>query len=314
MLLAIWIFILLVSLVVLAKSGDYFTDSAEKIGIAFRIPSFIIGVTIVSIGTSLPEFVTSILAMLAGKPDIVIGNVLGSNITNIFLGLGMLPLIIGFFKIGKNLISTDLPILVGSTFLLVVTFYDGKFTPAEAIFCLAGFVVYILYAVKDHHEIKKEVEEIAKKPVKITTKTYILLLAGCLFLFLSARVAIESITQISELSGLKRYAVSGSILALGTSLPEIITSIVVIKKGKIDIAVGTLFGSNIFNAFAIMGFSGLIGTIIIPEEMLIYGIGMLTLSTLLYFFITQDQEITVWEGCLLIIFYVLYILKLYGIV
>ena len=144
--------------------------------------------------------------------------------------------------------------------------------------------------------------------------TYVALITSCFFIYLSAKYAIVSIKQISELSGLTRYVVSGSVLALGTSLPEIITSIVAIRKGKIDLAVGTLFGSNIFNAFAIMGFSGLIGTLVIPQAVVISGIGMLVLATLLYFFITLDQEITVWEGCLLIIFYFFYVLKLFRVV
>lgn len=314
MVLVMWIVILVVSLIVLARSSDYFIHSAEKIGVAFRIPSYIVGVTIVSIGTSLPEFATSLMAMVAGEPDIVLGNVIGSNITNIFLGLGLLPLVIGFFKIDKKLISTDLPILIGSTFLLVATCFDGVFTGVEAIFCLAGFAIYMLYATKDHHEFREEIEKLAKNSLKLTPKNYVVLIVSCIFLFVSAKLTIESIEKISDLSGFSRYALSGSVLALGTSLPEIITSIIVIRKGKIEIAVGALFGSNIFNAFGIMGFAGLIGNIVISSYMLIYGIGALTIATLLYFFITLDQEITIWEGCLLILFYVLYILKMYGMV
>jgi len=311
MILLFWIFLFIFSLIVLIKASDYFTDSAEKIGKAFHIPCFIIGVTIVSIGTSLPEMLTAVFAMFAGSSEIVIGNVIGSNITNIFLGLGLLPLVIGFFKIDKKLISTDLPILIGSTFLLAVTCLDdGKFTLPEALFCLGGFIIYIRYAMQEHTNYKNNLKEQKDKGAKLKFKTILTLIISCVFLYFSAKYTVTSIIRISEILNIGTEIITASALALGTSLPEIIASIIVIKKGKIDIAVGTLLGSNIFNAFAIMGISGLIGTITISAGMLSFGIYMLILATLLYFFITLDQEITVWEGWLLIIFYGVYLVKL----
>ncbi len=310
MILLMWIGILVVSMTVLVKASDYFTISAEKIGIFLGIPNFIIGITIVSIGTSLPEFLTSLAAAIVGSPEIVVGNVVGSNITNIFLGLGLLPIVIGFFKIGKKLISTDLPILIGSSFLLAVTCWDGKFTRFEALFCLAGFLVYMNYALEEHREFNRNNSGNKQDREKMAPKTIIILVLSCLFLYLGAKYTVDAIIKISGILNIGTEIISASAIALGTSLPEIITSIVVIRKGKIDIAVGTLLGSNIFNAFAIMGVSGLVGTIAVPAGMLSFGIPMLILATLLYFFITLDQEITVWEGWLLIIFYVVYLTKL----
>ena len=310
MILLTWIGILVVSMTVLVKASDYFTISAEKIGIFLGVPNFVIGITIVSIGTSLPEFLTSMAAAIVGSPEIVVGNVVGSNITNIFLGLGLLPIIIGFFKIGKKLISTDLPILIGSSFLLAVTCWDGKFTLLEALFCLAGFLVYMIYALEEHREYNRNNSEHKGDREKLAPKTIIILVLSCLFLYLGAKYTVDAIIKISAIINIGTEIISASAIALGTSLPEIITSIVVIRKGKIDIAVGTLLGSNIFNAFAIMGFSGLVGTIAVPAGMLSFGIPMLILATLLYFFITLDQEITVWEGWLLIIFYGVYLTKL----
>jgi cation:H+ antiporter len=310
MILLMWIGILVVSMTVLVKASDYFTISAEKIGIFLGVPNFIIGITIVSIGTSLPEFLTSLAAAIVGSPEIVVGNVVGSNITNIFLGLGLLPIVIGFFKIGKKLISTDLPILIGSSFLLAVTCWDGKFTRFEALFCLAGFLVYMNYALEEHREFNRNNSGNKQDREKLAQKTIIILFLSCLFLYLGAKYTVDAIIKISGILNIGTEIISASAIALGTSLPEIITSIVVIRKGKIDIAVGTLLGSNIFNAFAIMGVSGLVGTIAVPAGMLSFGIPMLILATLLYFFITLDQEITVWEGWLLIIFYVVYLTKL----
>jgi len=312
MLLFIWIVILAVSLAALIKSSDYFTDSAEKIGLKFGIPAFIVGVSIVSIGTSLPELLTGIVAVMMGSSEIVIGNVVGSNITNIFLGLGILPLVIGYFTVDKNLVSVDLPILVGSTFLIAITCLDGKFTTVEAVFSLAGFIVYIGYIVSEHNEFKKKVTEEKKKDKALGLKTILVLIASCAGLFFSAKYTVESIIKISQIINIGTEIISASAVALGTSLPEIIASAVAARKGKIEMAVGTLLGSNIFNAFAIMGISGLVGTLVIPENMTGYGIYMLVLATLLYFFITLDREVTKWEGWMLIIFYGVFLFKLFA--
>ena len=313
MLLVSWLVILSVSLLLLIKSSDLFTGSAEKIGLTMHIPAFIIGVTIVSVGTSLPELLTALFAIKAGTSEIVIGDVIGSNITNIFLGLGILPLIIGFFTITKNLISVDLPILIGSSFFIAATCYDGTFTRFEALFALAGFIIYIKYAVSERREYKKKFKEEQAKTAKIKPKTIFILIISCVVLYFSAEYTVKSIIKIAEIINIGTEIITASVVALGTSLPEIMASVVSAKKGNIDIAVGTLLGSNIFNAFAIMGISGLFGNIAIPGNMVHYGIGMLILATMLYFFITLDREITKYEGSLLIIFYGLFIGKLFNL-
>jgi len=296
----------------LIKSSDLFTDSAETIGLSLRVPAFIIGITIVSVGTSLPELLTALFAVKAGTTEIVIGDVIGSNVTNIFLGLGILPLIIGYFTITKNLVSVDLPILIGSSFFIAATCYDGVFTRIEALFALAGFFIYIKYAVAEHREYKKKMEEEQAKTPAIKTKTILILIVSCVALYFSAEYTVHSIIKISEIINIGTEVVAASVVALGTSLPEIMASVMSAKKGNIDIAVGTLLGSNIFNAFAIMGIAGLTGPLAIPDNMVRYGIGMLILATLLYFFITQDREITKFEGSLLIVFYGLFIGKLFN--
>jgi len=312
MLLVSWILILSVSLLLLIKSSDLFTDSAEVIGLSLKIPAFIIGVTIVSVGTSLPELLTAIFAIKAGSSEIVIGNVIGSNVTNIFLGLGILPIIIGYFTITKNLVSVDLPILLGSSFFIAATCYDGTFTRFEALFALAGFFIYMKYAVSEHKEYKKKLEEEQAKTPGIKPKTIFLLIISCIALYFSAEYTVKSIIRLAEIINIGSEIISATVVALGTSLPEIMASVVAAKKSNIDIAVGTLLGSNIFNAFAIMGISGLYSNLEIPANMTFYGIGMLILATLLYFFITLDREITKFEGALLIVFYGLFIGKLFN--
>ena len=156
-----WIGLFVISLIVLIKSSDYFTISAEKIGVYFGLPAFLVGVTIVALGTSLPELLSSIIAVLKGSSEIVVGNVVGSNITNIFLVLGISAIIGKKLKIGYELMHVDLPILMASALYLAITIWDGVFTWSEGILGLIGLVVYLLYTVntekKDKHTKTKKV-------------------------------------------------------------------------------------------------------------------------------------------------------------
>ncbi|MBT4723175.1 calcium/sodium antiporter [Candidatus Falkowbacteria bacterium] len=313
-----WAVIFIVSIAVLIKASDFFTDSAEKIGIAFGIPAFIVGVTIVALGTSLPELVSSIIATVGGNTEIVAGNVIGSNIANILLVLALAAIFGKKLKIYFELIHVDLPLLIGSTFLLALTIIDGKFTWQEGVICLALLVVYITYTVysqekKPDEQIKKELSDVKKKR-KIELKTWIILAVSCFFIYLGAKYTIDSVVKISEILNVAKELIAVSAIALGTSLPELMVSISAARKGKAEMAVGNVLGSNIFNALMVMGIPSLISTLIIPTSILMFSLPVLIIVTLLYFFITQDKEITRWEGWMLLIFYVFFIGKLFSLV
>lgn len=313
----VWGIIFIISLVVLAKSSDYFTDSAEKIGLYFRLPAFIVGVTIVAIGTSLPELISSILAVLKNSSEIVVGNVIGSNITNIFLILGVAAIISKKIKVNYELIHVDLPLLVGSAFLLAVTIWDGVFTSLEALLCISGFILYFLYTInieKRHKdvEIEKETKEKTNKK-KLQLSTLIILVASTFFIYLGAKYVVESVIKLSTILNIGKEIIAISAVALGTSIPELMVTISAARKGNPEMAVGNILGSNIFNSLAVMGIPALIGNLIIPQSILTFGLPMMLIATLLYFFITQDREITKWEGWLFIIFYVFFIGKLFNL-
>ena len=317
LLLLIWITIFIASLLVLIVSSDYFTDSAEKIGLYFGFPAFIVGVTIVAIGTSLPELVSSIFAVLKDSSEIVVGNVVGSNITNIFLILGIAAIIGKRIKVGYELIHVDLPLLVGSAFLLAVTIWDGIFTLPEGLLCIAGVILYLVYTVnveKKHEdvEIKKEMKGKLNKR-RLDWKTFVILIISAFFIYLGAKYTVESVIKLSEILYVGKEIIAISVVALGTSLPELAVTVSAARKGKPEIAVGNVLGSNIFNTLAVMGIPALIGNLIIPSSVLMFGLPMMLIATLLYFFITQDREITKWEGWLLIIFYVFFIGKLFNL-
>lgn len=314
----IWIIVFVVSLFVLIKASDYFTHSAEKIGLFFGIPPFIVGATIVAVGTSLPELISSIFAVLRNSSEIVVGNVVGSNVANIFLVLGIAAIVGRRMKLTYELIHVDLPLLIGSAFLLAVTIWDGIFSFPEALLCLGGIILYSLYTINtrkkyENIEIRKGTKEEVKQGGKLDWKTLVILAVSAFFIYLGAKYTVESVIKLSEILNIGKEIIAISAVALGTSLPELTVTIAAAKKGKPEMAVGNVLGSNIFNALAVMGIPALIGTLIIPHSILTFGLPMMLIATLLYFFITHDKEITKWEGWLLVIFYVFFIGKLFSL-
>ncbi len=305
----------IVSLTVLIKASDYFTVSAEKIGLYFGIPAFIVGVTIVALGTSLPELVSSIIAVQAGASEIVPGNVIGSNIANILLIIGVVAILAKRLDISYELIHVDLPLLIGSAFLLAATIWDGVFTWQEGILCMAGIFLYLMYTVKstsdENKGLSSKLKSIFKTKNKLEWHTPVILVLSAIFIFLGAKFTIDSIINLSNILNIGKEVIALSAVALGTSLPEMMVSISAAKKGNAEMAVGNVLGSNIFNSFVVMGIPSFIGAITIPAEIIAFSLPIMLASTFLYFFITQDKQITRWEGGLLIIFYAFFIGKLF---
>lgn len=315
----LWTSVFIASLFVLIKASDYFTLAAEKIGLHFGIPAFVVGVTIVALGTSLPELISSIIAVTEDSSEIVIGNVVGSNIANIFLVLGISAIIGKKMKISYELIHVDLPLLVGSAFLVALMAWDGVFTWAEGVLCLLGIVLYLTYTVNSVKEEQGLFKVLVGKftaggKPAIGWQTIALLIGSSAFIFIGAKYTIESIINLSTILKMGTEVIAVSAVALGTSLPELMVSISAAKKGNPEMAVGNVLGSNIFNSFVVMGVPALIGPLVIPQEILHFSIPMMLIATLLYFFITQDKQITRWEGWLLIIFYTFFIGKLFSFI
>ena len=314
--LAFWILIFIVSLAFLIKGSDYFIDSAEKIGVFFKIPTFIIGVSIVAFGTSLPELISSIFAVLKDSSEIVVGNVIGSNITNIFLILGVTAIIGKDIKLSHNIAYVDLPLLVGSALLFAFLIWDKSFSLYEALFLIAGIIVYILYAVKnpkvnDDSDQKSEAVSVSVTK-KLKPKTWRALFISIGVLYLSARYTVDSIIKIAELANIGKEIIAASAVALGTSLPELVVSVIAVKKGELSIAVGNILGSNIFNTFAVMGIPALFGTLYLPNTIIGRGLPIMLAATGLFFLITQQKRITRWEGWMLLIFYLFFLGKIFN--
>lgn len=317
----LWGGVFVASLAVLVKSSEYLTLSAEKIGLFFKLPAFVIGVLIVTLGTSLPELASSIIAVYQGYSEIVAGNVIGSNITNIFLILG----IVGIFAVDKKfkngINNTDLVALIGSIFFLTLAILDRKFSFFEALLSLGCFLIFLYYTVfsKEGREdkeagfferIKQKFDASQRK--KFPVKSLMVFIFSAFFVFLGAKYTIDSVVYFSNLIQVGKAVIAASVVALGTSLPELAVAWSSARKGKIEVAVGNILGANIFNSLVVMGVSGLVGDLIISSKILLFGLPMMITAVLMYLFIVRDKEITKWEGSFLLIFYFFYIGKIFG--
>jgi len=311
--LLIWIAVFCASLFVLIFASSHFTSSAEKFGHMLGIPPFIIGVTIVALGTSLPELISSIFAVTMDSAEIVIGNVIGSNITNIFLILGCTAIAGKSIKLKYNVGYVDLPLMIGATFLMTLMIWDSTFSLFEAILSLLGMLVYLLYTAHSSvtfpsHSKKAPSHQYSKKNIG---RILIPLGLSGFFIYLGARYTVESIIRLSESLSIGKEVIAASAVALGTSLPELTVSLTAVHQGDSEMAVGNILGSNIFNIFAVMGIPALFGTLTVPRTILIEALPILIIATLLFAFITQLKRITQWEGWILILFYILFLSRLF---
>ncbi len=286
------------ALIVLLKSSDFFVDAAERIGLAFGISPFIIGVTIVACGTSLPELATGIVSTLSDNSEIVGATVIGSNITNILLVLGVTIVYAGRIEISRNLMNLDMPILLISAVFLMFTLRDGQFSIFEGIlFCIA-LVVFILstFSKDDSEDEQKEKSQFQWKDV------FILLLTGAL-VSLGASGVVKAIEMISFFAGVPKDVISLTVLALGTSLPEVVVSVQAARKGKQEIAVGNVLGSNIFNTYAVIGICRLFGELKFSPEIISISIPFMVAVTFIFALVTYSRRISRAEGAMLLIFY-----------
>ncbi len=298
---------LFLSILVLVKSSDYFTQSAEKVGIFFKLPPFVVGVTIVSIGTSLPELVTSIFAVLDKHSAIVAGNVAGSNIANILLVLGLSSIVSKNLLTEHDIMKVDLPFLAASSFFLYLACLDGQFDYKEGILSLIAIIVYMIYAGRSRNI---GIENIIME--KLSLKEPIILLLSIIFVNLSAQYTIQNIVDISNLLHISTGVVAASIVALGTSLPELMVSLNASKRGNLEMAIGNIIGSNIFNTFGIMGAASIVGNLTIDKTTLHISLPVMVAATIMIVFSLQNKAMSKWIGYTFIIFYVLYIMKLFS--
>lgn len=292
----------MVSLAVLLIGSDWFIDSAEKIGLSLGISPFIIGVTIVAFGTSLPELATSIASVLSGTSEIVIGNVIGSNIANILLVLGLTAIIGKGIKLDFNIMDVDVPLLLFSAVMLYFAVADFHFSAAEAIIFLIALGIFLFNSVSG------SASDDVDRP-KISGKTIGLLLLGGLLVYLGANYTIYAIEKIALQLNISPDIIALTVIAFGTSLPEVVVSISAAKKGKHAIAVGNVLGSNLFNTYGVMGIPGLMGNLKIQEHTMQFSMPFMLVTTVLFAYMVNSNRISKWEGAMAVLLYCFYIIQ-----
>jgi len=253
--------ILVLGFVFLVKGADWFVDGAASIATKFGIPQLIIGLTIVAMGTSAPEAAVSITAAAGGNADITIGNVVGSNILNIFVILGLTALV-NPVVVQKSSLIVDIPVVIGITAMIFVMGLDGSISRFDAVIMLivlASYLVYLIWDAKRSKALGLETNEDSEEIKNLSLpKSLIFTVIGLALIVAGSNCVVEGATFIAEKAGLSERFIGLTIVALGTSLPELFTSVTAAMKKNSDIAVGNILGSNIFNILFVVGLSGLI--------------------------------------------------------
>lgn len=299
------IILLIIGFVLLIKGADIFVDGASNVAYNFKIPTVIVGLTIVAFGTSAPEAAVSITSAFAGSNAISLGNVVGSNIFNI-LGVVGTSALLGTLTVDKVLIKRDFPFLVVSTIgLLIIAYLFGELSQICGIIFLIIIIVYVYYLVKKAREDKDAMNE--QSEIKLTIpKAVIYIVIGIIGIIIGSDLVVDGASYIAGVFGLSDVLIGLTIVAIGTSLPEFVTSITALKKGDNGIVVGNVLGSCIFNVLFILGISSAIMPMPIAPEM-VFDILLMTLVTIIGAWFTYTKsEVDKKEGLVLVILFIIY--------
>ncbi|MAG60917.1 sodium:proton exchanger [archaeon] len=312
------IIILIVSLLALLKGADWLVDGASDLAAFFNVSPIIIGLTVVAFGTSLPELIVSVMAVFNGAADLSVANVVGSNFANIGLGIGVAALILPLAIKNKALIY-EIPFLIVSSFLLLILGTDIFIfqTNTFSLTRFDGAVLYILFIMFCYYIWSSLQHKTPKQMGKDIEKEYIhhlplwksctYIVVGVAALFIGGRFFVNSAVQLASSWGLSEAFIGMTIVAIGTSAPELITSFIAASKGKGDLALANIVGTNIFNILFVLGTVSLLKPIsIAPTLLLTDGVAMMALTLLFLVFATRGKDINRYEGATLAVLYLGY--------
>ena len=291
--------LLLIGFVLLIKGADLFVDGSSSIAGILKVPSVIIGLTIVAMGTSAPEAAVSINAGLAGNSDISLGNIVGSNIFNLLVVIGACAVIFPA-KSNEEILKRDLWWNIGVSVLLLITIFDGNLSRLEGIIFLAIFVFYLGLMVKS--AMKNRIEETPMDVLPLW-KSLLFVVLGLAAVVFGGDMVVDNASMIAKAWGMSDTLVGLTIVAVGTSLPELVTSVVAAKKGETDLAVGNVVGSNIFNILLILGTSSVISPIRLEVSAVYDTLILIVVSILVYITALTKREIRRGEGILCLVIY-----------
>ena len=305
------VFFLGVALFVLVRGADLFVSAAKDIGTAAGMSKFSIGVFIIGFGTSIPELASAVAAAFKGETAIVLANAVGSNITNILLIMGVLAAFGGKIMVKRDLIKAELPVFFVSIAIFFVSIIDGYVDRLEAALLAGTFIVYLWYLFV---EAPKEDSIALMRKTKRTNANFkhlVFAIVGIIGILFGAHYSVEMVIDIAEAFDAPIGLVSITAIALSTSLPELFVSLQAIKNKEASIAIGNLFGSNVFNLLMVVGLSGLIAPLIADETVMVVGIPFLLASSAIIFVHGLARQILRWEGMMMLLFYSIFLIKLY---
>jgi len=313
-------FLFVLGLIFLLKGADFLVQGSSSLAKKLGVPSLVIGLTVVAFGTSLPELVVNIIAAISGNAEIAFGNVVGSNLANLLLILGLTATVMSL-KVEKSTIWKQLPfsLLAGIVVLLFSsTFYLDSLGLQyiyrfEGIILLLFFVIFLYYV----YELSKGNRVLEDPKLKIKRDPYgkiiLYIVVGLIGLYLGGEWTVNGAISIAKFFGMSEYFISLTIVAIGTSLPELITSIIAAIRKDVDLAVGNIIGSNIFNLFLVLGVSSVITPIAIPKFAII-DLCVLVFSSILLFsfmFIGKKHQVDRWQGITFVLMYVIFMYYVY---
>ena len=299
--------LLAVGFVMLIKGADWFVDGAAGIAGKFGIPQLVIGLTIVAMGTSAPEAAVSITAALDNSAGITIGNVLGSNILNILIILGISSVII-FLPVQKSTIGYEIPfMIIISVVLLVMGITGNTVSRPEGVILWVLFIIYLLYLYKLAQKGNEEDNPGEQKSLPVYILTVIF---GAVVIVLGSKFTVKGATEIARMAGITERVIGLTIVAFGTSLPELVTSIIASKKGSTDIAIGNIVGSNIFNILFVVGTSALITPVPFESKFIFDAIFASFAGVVMLLAVLKNKKLTRTGGIVMLVCYAAYFVYL----
>ena len=297
------ILLLAVGFIMLMKGADWFVEGSAGIAKKMGIPQLVIGLTIVAMGTSAPEAAVSINASLKGNAGIAIGNVVGSNILNILIILGISS-VLATIAIQKSTFCYEIPFMIFVTVVLIALGMTGEYvTRMEGVILWVLFIVYLLYLFRLAKKGTQE-EETEDRPI---WKLLIYMVTGGVLVVWGSDVTVDSATAIAQVIGLSERFIGLTIVALGTSLPELITSVVAARKGNADIAIGNIVGSNIFNILFVIGTASIIAPVMYQSVFLVDGIIAVAAGVLLWVSVAKTKSLRKPWGIVMLLCYAGYL-------
>ncbi len=308
--------LLLIGFVLLIKGADFFVDGASSIAGRLKVPSLIIGLTVVSMGTSAPEAAISISAAITGSGDLSLGNVIGSNMFNLLMVIGISAIVLPVAS-DKEILKRDMPVNIAITAALGVMLIDGKVGRLDAILLLIAFIVYIVVVIRSAIKSRSADTEAEEKKTRSWLVSIVFSVIGVAAIIIGGDIVVDNAKLIASSLGMSDTLIGLTVVALGTSLPELVTSIVASKKGESGIALGNAVGSCLFNILFVLGGAAIIRPMNASVELFIDTVILIGITAIIWLFGYTSKKVGRAEGIICVLTYAAYtayiIMRTYGI-